>query len=79
VDALKQQLRVNENVIRWMVTRPEHKKAVVPAEAVVVPEVTPEPVPVAAPVLEPVPVVAPVAEPAPAAVPVSEPTPAPEA
>lgn len=79
VDALKQQLRVNENVIRWMVTRPEHKKAVVPAEAVVVLEVTPEPVPVAAPVLEPVPVVAPVAEPAPAAVPVSEPTPAPEA
>ena len=79
VDALKQQLRVNENVIRWMVTRPEHKKAVVPAEAVVVPEVTPEPVPVAAPVLEPVPVVAPVVEPAPAAVPVSEPTPAPEA
>jgi small subunit ribosomal protein S6 len=73
VDALKQQLRVNENVIRWMVTRPEHKKAVVPAEAVVVPEVTPEPAPVA--------VAAPVAEAAPVAVaaPASESTPAPEA
>ena len=79
VDALKQQLRVNENVIRWMVTRPEHKKAVVPVETVITQETTPEPIPVAAPVLEPVPVVAPVAEPAPAAVPVSEPTPAPEA
>ena len=79
VDALKQQLRVNENVIRWMVTRPEHKKAVVPVEAVIAQETTPEPAPAAAPVLEPVPVVAPVAEPAPAAVPVSESTPAPEA
>src|SRR5664280_3826062 len=73
VDALKQQLRVNENVIRWMVTRPEHKKAVVPAEAVVVPEVTPEPtaVVVAAPVAETAPVTV--------AAPASEPTPAPEA
>ena len=79
VDALKQQLRVNENVIRWMVTRPEHKKTIVPVETVIAQETTPEPVPVAAPVLEPVPVVAPVVEPAPAAVPVSEPTPAPEA
>jgi|SRR5659263_34972 len=69
VDALKQQLRVNENVIRWMVTRPEHKKTIVPVETVIAQETTPEPVPV----------VAPVAEPAPAAVPVSEPTPAPEA
>jgi small subunit ribosomal protein S6 len=73
VDALKQQLRVNENVIRWMVTRPEHKKAVVPAETVVVQEVTPEPAPVA--------VAAPVAEVAPVTVaaPASEPIPAPEA
>ena len=78
VDALKQQLRVNENVIRWMVTRPEHKKTIVPVETVIAKETTPEPVTVAATVLEPVPVVAPVAEPAPAAVPVSEPTPAPE-
>jgi small subunit ribosomal protein S6 len=79
VDALKQQLRVNENVIRWMVTRPEHKKAVVPAEAVVVPEVTPEPAPVA--VAAPVTEAAPVAETAPVTVaaPASEPTPAPEA
>jgi len=33
VDGLKQHLRVNENVIRWMVTRPEGKKTAVPVEA----------------------------------------------
>ena len=77
VDALKQQLRVNENVIRWMVTRPEHKKTVVPVEDIVPQETAPAPesAPVAAP--ESAPVVAP--EPAPAAAPVSEATPAPEA
>ena len=64
VDALKQQLRVNENVIRWMVTRPEHKKTVVPLETVIPQEATPEP--------EPAPVASPVSEPAPAASPVSE-------
>jgi len=64
VDALKQQLRVNENVIRWMVTRPEHKKTVVPVETVIPQEATPEP--------EPAPVASPVSEPAPAASPVSE-------
>ena len=77
VDALKQQLRVNENVIRWMVTRPEHKKTVVPVEDIVPQETAPAPEsgPVAAP--ESAPAVAP--EPAPAAAPVSEATPAPEA
>ena len=77
VDALKQQLRVNENVIRWMVTRPEHKKTVVPVEDIVPQETAPAPesAPVVAP--ESAPVVAP--EPAPAAAPVSEATPAPEA
>jgi small subunit ribosomal protein S6 len=71
VDALKQQLRVNENIIRWMVTRPEHKKTVVPVETVVPQETAPEP--------EPAPVAAsapePVSEPSPA----PEPAPAPEA
>jgi small subunit ribosomal protein S6 len=77
VDALKQQLRVNENVIRWMVTRPEHKKTVVPVETVVLQEATPEPEP--APVAAPVPEPTPEPEPAPVAAPVSEATPAPEA
>ncbi len=63
VDALKQQLRVNESVIRWMVTRPEHKKTVVPVETVVPQEVTPASEP------EPVPVAAPAPESAPTAVP----------
>lgn len=71
VDALKQQLRVNESVIRWMVTRPEHKKTVLPVETVVPQEGSPE--------LEPAPAAAPVSEPAPPAAPVSEPTTAPEA
>ena len=75
VDALKQQLRVNENVIRWMVTRPEHKKTVVPVETVVPQEATAAPAPVAALVSEPIPA----PEPAPVAAPVSEATPAPEA
>jgi|SRR5664279_4790000 len=75
VDALKQQLRVNENVIRWMVTRPEHKKTVVPVETVIAQETAPEPAPVVVPVTESTPVVVPVAEPAP----VAEPTSAPEA
>jgi small subunit ribosomal protein S6 len=81
VDALKQQLRVNENVIRWMVTRPEHKKTVVPVETVIAQETAPEPAPVAesapvvVPVAEPAPVVVPVAEPAPVVVPVAEPAP----
>ena len=81
VDALKQQLRVNENVIRWMVTRPEHKKTVVPLETVIPQEATPEPepAPVASPVSEAVPVTVPVSEPAPVAAPVSETTPTPEA
>jgi len=81
VDALKQQLRVNENVIRWMVTRPEHKKTVVPLETVIPQEATPEPepVPVASPVSEAVPVTVPVSEPAPVAAPVSETTSTPEA
>ncbi|MHB8106493.1 MAG: 30S ribosomal protein S6 [Candidatus Cryosericum sp.] len=85
VDALKQHLRVNENVIRWMVTRPEHKKLVVAAEPVVVQEVTPEPAPVAvttpAPEAAPTPEAAPAAVtvPAPEATPAAEPTPAPEA
>ncbi|HEY5000695.1 MAG TPA: 30S ribosomal protein S6 [Candidatus Cryosericum sp.] len=69
VDALKQQLRVNENVIRWMVTRPEHKKTVVPVEDIVPQETAPAP--------ESAPVAAP--ESAPAAAPVPEATPAPEA
>jgi small subunit ribosomal protein S6 len=69
VDALKQQLRVNENVIRWMVTRPEHKKTVVPVEDTVPQETAPAP--------ESAPVAAP--ESAPVAAPVSEATPAPEA
>jgi len=85
VDALKQQLRVNENIIRWMVTRPEHKKTVVPVETVVPQEATPEPesVPVAVPVPEPAPASAlepapaSALEPAPASAP--EPAPAPEA
>ena len=57
VDALKQQLRVNEDVIRWMVTRPEHKETVVPVETVVPQEMSPEaePAPVAAPIPEPAP------------------------
>jgi small subunit ribosomal protein S6 len=75
VDTLKQQLRVNENVIRWMVTRPEYKKSFVPVETVVPQEATPEPAPVAAPVSE----ATPAPEPAPVAASVSEPTPAPEA
>lgn len=75
VDALKQQLRVNENVVRWMVTRPEHKKTVVPVEAVVPQEATAAPAPVAALVSEPIPA----PEPASVAAPVSEATPAPEA
>src|SRR5450759_4194875 len=73
VDALKQQLRVNENVIRWMVTRPEHKKTVVPIETVIPQDTAPVPEPEAAPVASPVSEVAPVATP------VSEPAPAPEA
>ncbi|HWQ21241.1 MAG TPA: 30S ribosomal protein S6 [Clostridia bacterium] len=78
VDVLKQQLRVNESIIRWMVTRPEHKKTVLPVEAVVpvVPQETapaPEALPEAAPVPEQAPEAAPVSAPA------SEPTPAPEA
>ena len=54
VDALKRQLRVNENVVRWMVTRPEHKKTVIAVETVGPQEATPapEPAPVAAPVSE---------------------------
>jgi small subunit ribosomal protein S6 len=79
VDALKQQLRVNENVIRWMVTRPEHKKTVVPVETVIPQEAAPEPAPVASPVSEAVSVTVPVSEPAPVAAPVSETTPTPEA
>ena len=81
VDALKQQLRVNENVIRWMVTRPEHKKTVVPLETVIPQEATPEPepAPVGSPVSEAVPVTVPVSEPAPVAAPVSETTSTPEA
>lgn len=75
VDALKQQLRVNENVVRWMVTRLEHKKTVVPVETVVPQEATAAPAPVAAPVSEPIPA----PEPASVAAPVSEATPAPEA
>jgi len=77
VDALKHQLRVNENVIRWIVTRPEHTKTVVPVDTVVPQEATPEPepAPVAAPVYEPTPE----PEPAPVAAPVYEPTPEPEA
>jgi|SRR5450830_312147 len=71
VDALKQQLRVNENVIRWMVTRPEHKKTVVPVETVIPQEATPEP--------EAAPVASPVSEAAPVAAPVPETTPTPEA
>ena len=71
VDALKQQLRVNENVIRWMVTRPEHKKAVVPVETVIAQETASEPAPVA----DSAPVVVPVAESAR----VAEPTSVPEA
>jgi small subunit ribosomal protein S6 len=46
VDALKQQLRVNENVIRWMVTRPEGKKASVRVESTPVQESVAEPEPV---------------------------------
>ena len=80
VDVLKQQLRVNESIIRWMVTRPEHKKTVVPVETVV-PVVAqeaapaPEPAPEAAAVSEP----APIPESVPVSAPASEPTPAPEA
>jgi len=66
VDALKYQLRVNENVVRWMVTRPEHRKPVVAAE----PVVPQETVPAAA--------VAPTPEAAPETTPAPEPTPAPE-
>ncbi|MHB8071297.1 MAG: 30S ribosomal protein S6 [Candidatus Cryosericum sp.] len=72
VDALKYQLRVNENVVRWMVTRPEHKKPVVAAEPVVVQEAAPASV--AAPATE----TPAVAESAVAAEPTPEPTPAPE-
>ncbi|MCX6085415.1 MAG: 30S ribosomal protein S6 [Caldiserica bacterium] len=67
VDALKQQLRVNESVIRWMVTRPEHKKTVVPMETAAqetVPAPAPEPVAPAAPEPESAPVAAPAPEPA---------------
>lgn len=46
VDALKQQLRVNENVIRWMVTRPEGKKASARVESTPVQESVAEPEPV---------------------------------
>ena len=74
VDTLKQQLRVNENVIRWMVTRPEYKKSFVSVETVVPQEATPEPAPVAASVSEPTPA----PEPVPVAVSMSEPTPASE-
>ena len=77
VDALKQQLRVNENVIRWMVTRPEHKKTVVPIETVIPQDTAPAPEPT--PVAAPVPESTPAPEPAPVAAPVSEPAPAPEA
>jgi small subunit ribosomal protein S6 len=67
VDALKQQLRVNENVIRWMVTRPDQKKTVVPVETVVAQEATPasepESAPAAAPAPESVPTAVPVPEP----------------
>jgi small subunit ribosomal protein S6 len=65
VDALKYQLRVNENIVRWMVTRPEYKKAVVVAE----PTVSQEAAPAA--------VVTPTPENAPTTAPVSEPNPAP--
>ncbi len=58
VDALKYQLRVNENVVRWMVTRPEHKKA-----AVVEPTVQQEVTPTAA--MAPAPEVVPAVAPAP--------------
>ena len=73
VDTLKQHLRLNENIIRWMVTRPEHKKTVVPVETVAPQESTPAPeaAPVAAPTPAP--------EATPEAAPVSAPTPAPEA
>lgn len=64
VDALKYQLRVNENVVRWMVTRPEHKKTVAAAEPVVTQETAP-----AAPV-------APTPEPTATADTTPEPTPA---
>lgn len=47
VDALKQNLRVNENVIRWMVTRPEGKKTAASVEAVPSEETIAEPVPAA--------------------------------
>ncbi len=81
VDALKQQLRVNENVIRWMVTRPEHKKTVVPVETVIPQEATPEPepAPVASPVSEPAPVASPVSEAVSVTVPAFETTSTPEA
>ncbi len=74
VDALKYNLRVNENIIRWLITRPEHKKAAaVQPEAVVAKEtpVSQPAVPVQAPVAETVAPAAPVAPatPAPAATP----------
>ncbi len=73
VDALKQHLRVNENVIRWMVTRPEGKKVSVPAQSVPPQEVAgqPDSVPAATPAVESPVSTEPVAEP--------EVSPAPEA
>ncbi len=73
VDVLKQQLRVNESVIRWMVTRPEHKKTVTPVETAVAQETTLVPAPESAPAAAPEP------ESAPAAAPAPEPTTASEA
>lgn len=54
VDALKQQLRVNENVIRWMVTRPDGKRPSARVESTPAQEsvAEPEPVPAAVPVSE---------------------------
>lgn len=34
VDVIKYNLRVNESVIRWLITRPEHRKTAVQTEAV---------------------------------------------
>jgi len=73
VDALKQQLRVNESVIRWMVTRPEHKKTVAAMETVATQEIAPAPAP------EPVAPAAPEPESAPVAAPAPEPSTASEA
>jgi small subunit ribosomal protein S6 len=59
IDSIKYQLRVNESIVRWLVTRPERKKATVPAVAV--PPVVEAPV-VEAPVVEAPVVEAPVVE-----------------